>query len=174
MDLDETRGYIEHRLTKVGWKGNPSFDPAAYEAIYRATGGIPRRINSVCDRLLLSGYLAAKQNFGRDDVEDVAREITEETFSTPVVDPTPARGAKKLAAVEPSSGATRAVPLIELGGEFDSAVAGEASRMLTGIQSRDLEERVSRLERQAATTLALLQKLLDGLRSGRSQRNGTS
>ena len=32
-------------------------------------GGIPRRINSVCDRVLLSGYLGAKHEFGREDVD---------------------------------------------------------------------------------------------------------
>ena len=53
MDADETRGYIEHRLGKVGWKGVPRFEADAYEAVYRATGGIPRRINAVCDRVLL-------------------------------------------------------------------------------------------------------------------------
>src|SRR5947208_480239 len=46
MDLEETRGYIEHRLAKVGWTGNPTFEPEAYEAVYRASSGIPRRINS--------------------------------------------------------------------------------------------------------------------------------
>src|SRR5919206_3940779 len=76
MDSDETRGYIEHRLSKVGWHGDPKFEADAYEAVFRATGGIPRRINSVCDRVLLAGYLAQKQEFHVDDVDDVAREIT--------------------------------------------------------------------------------------------------
>ena len=175
MDLDETRGYIEHRLGKVGWNGDPSFEPAAYEAVFRATGGVPRRINSVCDRVLLSGYLAGKRSFSREDVDDVAREITEETFPAPMpVDALAGKQPTRLAAVEPAAAQGSAVPLLELEGELDSALAGEASRVLNGIQSRDIEERVGRLERQAATTLALLQQLLDGLRAGRSQRNGTS
>jgi type II secretory pathway predicted ATPase ExeA len=73
MDVDETRGYIEHRLKCVGWKGAPLFQPDAYAAIFRVTGGIPRRINAVCDRMLLSGYLAGTREFKRDDVEMVAR-----------------------------------------------------------------------------------------------------
>ena len=55
MDSDETRGYIEHRLKCVGWKGDPHFHPAAYEAIFQASGGIPRRINAVCDRITAVG-----------------------------------------------------------------------------------------------------------------------
>ena len=34
LDEDETRGYIEHRLHRVAWKGNPEFDPSAIHAIY--------------------------------------------------------------------------------------------------------------------------------------------
>src|SRR5512135_3132078 len=83
MDFDETRGYIEHRLKCVGWTGQPQFDAQTYQAIYQFSGGIPRRINAICDRLLLSGYLAGKRVFARDDAEAVAREIREETFSNP-------------------------------------------------------------------------------------------
>ena len=69
MDADETRGYIEHRLKCVGWKGDPKFDDEAYQAIFQVTGGIPRRINSLCDRTLLSGFLADKRHFTKEDVE---------------------------------------------------------------------------------------------------------
>lgn len=79
MDADETQGYIEHRLKCVGWKNSPEFDTEAYQAIYAASGGIPRRINSICDRLLLSGFLANKRSFNGDDVADVATEFMQET-----------------------------------------------------------------------------------------------
>lgn len=62
MDEDETRGYIEHRLHRVGWKDDPSFDPAVFPSIYRATGGIPRKINLLCNRLLLASYLADRKS----------------------------------------------------------------------------------------------------------------
>ena len=52
------QGYIEHRLKCAGSSGKPTFEPGAFEAIFKASGGIPRRINAVCDRLLL-GFLAA-------------------------------------------------------------------------------------------------------------------
>jgi len=66
LDADETRGYIEHRLKCVGWNGDPNFQPGAYEGIYKASAGIPRRINAVCDRMLLSGYLAGQREFTRE------------------------------------------------------------------------------------------------------------
>ena len=169
MDQDETRGYIEHRLTKVGWKGNPKFEADAYEAVYRATGGIPRSINSVCDRVLLSGYLAGKEVFGREDVDDVAREISEEAFGD-----TPSDSANS--ASTNGSGEVRAthprmanLPLA-LDGRLDDQTTGDASRLIAELQSRGFEERLARLERQASTTLGLLQQVLVEVRT--RGRNG--
>ncbi len=56
MDGAETEAYIVHRLQTVGWSGDPSFSEDAFDAIYAHTGGIPRRINLLCDRLLLMGF----------------------------------------------------------------------------------------------------------------------
>jgi len=84
MDAKETRAYIEHRLTHCGWTGNsPSFSDDAFPAIYEGSGGIPRRINSVCDRLLLSGFLSNNKTFGESDVFEVVREIENETLAPP-------------------------------------------------------------------------------------------
>ena len=79
MDVDETQGYVEHRLGCVGWKDSPKINAAAYRAIYEVSGGIPRRINSICDRLLLSGFLADKRSFNKDDVVEIASEFNQET-----------------------------------------------------------------------------------------------
>jgi putative secretion ATPase (PEP-CTERM system associated) len=54
---DETRGYIEHRLKLVDWRDDPHWDDAAFAAVHRHTGGIPRRINTLCSRVLLFGAL---------------------------------------------------------------------------------------------------------------------
>ncbi|MDP2880314.1 MAG: XrtA-associated ATPase [Azonexus sp.] len=80
LDVSETQSYIEHRLHHAGATDAPSFTSAAYEAIFKASSGIPRRINSVCDRLLLFGFLNQQKNFDMADVEEVAREIFEETI----------------------------------------------------------------------------------------------
>ena len=82
LDAEETRGYIEHRLRHVGWKDKPQFQPEVFPAVHQATGGIPRRINALCDRLLLSGFIGSKSVFGAGDVGEVAREIREEAFVT--------------------------------------------------------------------------------------------
>lgn len=81
LDVTETQAYIEHRLKLAGAKADsPNLSLAAFEAIFKASSGIPRRINSVCDRLLLFGFLNHQKNFDVADVDEVAREIFEETI----------------------------------------------------------------------------------------------
>ncbi|MCL2656755.1 MAG: XrtA-associated ATPase [Betaproteobacteria bacterium] len=78
MDPAETRAYIEHRLGRVGWKGDPRIEPSAYDLIHAESGGLPRRINTLCDRLLLAGFLSDKHTLGAADVEAVVNEMREE------------------------------------------------------------------------------------------------
>jgi general secretion pathway protein A len=78
MDRGETRRYIEHRLSKVGWKGKPHFDDDAFDEIFQWTSGIPRRINLLCNRLLLATYLAEGLTITATDVTRIAMEIRTE------------------------------------------------------------------------------------------------
>ena len=78
LDSGETQGYIEHRLRTVGWQGNPSFDSEAFAALHRFTGGIPRRINTFCDRLLLFGFLEEKSHFGDAEINEVISDLKTE------------------------------------------------------------------------------------------------
>lgn len=75
LAAEETPGYIEHRLRRAGWDGDPSFDAGAYEEIHQQTDGVPRRINTFCDRLMLFGYLEEIHAFTREHVQTVAREL---------------------------------------------------------------------------------------------------
>src|SRR3954467_38736 len=78
LDQGETEGYIVHRLQVAGWNGDPSFSPDAFAAIHQYAGGIPRRINIVCDRLMLMGCLDKKHAFTGADVAVVTDEIQQE------------------------------------------------------------------------------------------------
>ncbi len=159
LDADETRGYIEHRLKCVGWKGEPKFQPGAYEGIYKASLGIPRRINAVCDRILLSGYLAGQREFSREDVDMVAREMHDETVDAESPDAPPPAAPEPAKAVAPRRAVAEAGRL-----QLDAKSADEATRLLAKMQSDPLDERMTRLERRADTIVALLQQLLDAVR----------
>ncbi len=75
MDEADTRAYIEHRLSRVGWQGDPSFDEQSWALIHGYTAGIPRQVNTLCDRLLLMGYLEEYHHFGPAEVQAVIDEM---------------------------------------------------------------------------------------------------
>jgi putative secretion ATPase (PEP-CTERM system associated) len=79
LDGAETRDYIEHRLKRAGSGGQPDFSAEAFQAIFNESQGIPRRINFVCDRLLLYGFLSEKTQFELEDVHEIVREMHEES-----------------------------------------------------------------------------------------------
>jgi general secretion pathway protein A len=74
----ETRGYIEHRLKMVGWSDDPHWDDAAFSAVFRQTGGIPRRINTLCSRVLLFGALEETQVITAEMVDATAGELNQD------------------------------------------------------------------------------------------------
>lgn len=55
MQSAEIEPYVQHRLSLVGWKGDPHFAADAFAAIHAATDGVPRRVNAVMSRVLLLG-----------------------------------------------------------------------------------------------------------------------
>lgn len=75
LTADETARYVEHRLKRVGWTGRPSFASHALALVHQHTGGIPRRINLLCTRLLLSAFLDGTDAIDADRVERVAGEV---------------------------------------------------------------------------------------------------
>jgi general secretion pathway protein A len=78
LGSDETRRYIEHRLKRVGWVDQPRFDDEAFATIHQATGGVPRRINLLCNRLLLSAYLENRSDINEAQVLRIAAELRAE------------------------------------------------------------------------------------------------
>jgi general secretion pathway protein A len=144
LDREETQGYIEHRLKCAGSTGRPSFDAAAFEGIFKASGGIPRRINTVCDRLLLLGYLGEKDAFSIEDINEVVSEIAEESGS----------GAHKSSrSVSPSDDSqemrrAEAAFDIDLSGlNFGAGLIDEVSRKIGRLSTEQDIDRLQRIER---------------------------
>ncbi len=79
LDREETKKYILHRLAVAGWQGDPQFSERAFARIYAVSQGVPRRINTFCDRLLLYGALEDKHAFKDEEVKSVAKELSLET-----------------------------------------------------------------------------------------------
>ncbi|MFO1300340.1 MAG: XrtA/PEP-CTERM system-associated ATPase [Burkholderiaceae bacterium] len=190
LDRAETQQYIEHRLAHVGWKNDPTFDTAAFDRIFAVTHGIPRRINSLADRLLLSGFLAERHQLGEQDVVEVADELRLELG--------PRRGFLRDATATPADGEhASADALEEFGDELDAVststglnsshggadrialsgkgVNGSGRRPSEASSGRlaDLEHRVEMLESATGMIFGALKKVLRLLRGRASGAEAT-
>lgn len=90
ISAQETRDYIRHRLTAVGWNNDPALSEDAYSEIYAQTGGVPRRINILCSRLLLYGFLEERHELDATAVAQVADDLKKETEQVLEIDEPPA------------------------------------------------------------------------------------
>ena len=75
MEANEIEPYVVHRLAVAGWQGRPAFEPDAFAALYRHTGGVPRRLNQLASRLLLYAASSSSRRSTADDVEAVAADM---------------------------------------------------------------------------------------------------
>lgn len=78
LTLEETRLYISHRLTKVGWNGSPQINDSAYIEIHGSTGGLPRKINLLCDRVFLYASLENLAAITDDVIRNVNNDMRAE------------------------------------------------------------------------------------------------
>lgn len=81
LDEVETTDYINHRLDTAGWSNDPELDQAVYSRVFKWSGGVPRRINLVMDRLLLYGYLEEQHWLGEVELKTVIDEMSIEVSS---------------------------------------------------------------------------------------------
>lgn len=75
LTLEETKGYIQHRLTLSGSTGRPYFTDHAIKRVYQSSGGIPRLINSICDKAVLSAFIKSSDEIGFWDVRRAVGEL---------------------------------------------------------------------------------------------------
>jgi hypothetical protein len=125
---EETRQYIEHRLKLVGWNGDPYIDDDVYARLYEFTGGVPRKTNLLCDRVLLYGCLEELHHINRAVIDNVLEDVKQELWSP---EPSAAPGVES--DYEPtmlkSSAARRRISAEpdEAGGDVASETAGETT-----------------------------------------------
>jgi len=74
LSAAETRDYIAHRLA-VGGIGHEIFTAGARAEIYKRSRGVPRLINSLCDRCLLAAYVQETRRIDRKIVRAAAVEV---------------------------------------------------------------------------------------------------
>jgi hypothetical protein len=62
----------------VGWSGNPQFDQRVFTDLYEASGGIPRRVNQIANRLLLLGAVEERTRIDSAMLKAVLDELAGE------------------------------------------------------------------------------------------------
>lgn len=108
LSVGETAAYVRHRLQHVGWRGDPPFDEFAFATLHERTGGVPRRINQLCNRVLLSAYLSSATGISKELVQQTADELHGELSLSGLQ--APAASAPNLAAQDVD---TRIVDLVD-------------------------------------------------------------
>lgn len=78
LEVEETEGYVMHRLQVVGWKGDPAIDRSVFPLIHKFSEGVPRRINLICSRLFLLGSVEERHTIEVKDLEIVISELQSE------------------------------------------------------------------------------------------------
>lgn len=82
LNRKEVQDYIFHRLRLCGWQDDPHMQGEIFEKIYEHTSGVPRRINKLCDRLLLHACIEELHDIGLRDVKLVIKDEMKEMHST--------------------------------------------------------------------------------------------
>ena len=92
LEKGEIEPYIVHRLEHVGWDGNPQFDQRVFTELYEASGGIPRRVNQIANRLLLLGAVEERSRIDGGMLKSVLDEMrAEKAFPEAAPKPMPTK-----------------------------------------------------------------------------------
>jgi len=174
LDEEETELYIKHRLKCAGATTKPTFEPGVFKLIYGHTSGIPRRINSMCDRLLLSGFLGEVEHFTEQVVQEVIDELRAENAAptkSPAISAEPL-GDGEQAAMRSALAAMSADDSAGVGElDLDLSALENLTDQLSRVSTETLSARLLRIERSllrqervSLEILVALQKIVSASR----------
>jgi len=148
MGPEEVEPYMFHRLMLVGWRGKPRFTADAFDALYRGSDGVPRRLNQLAGRVMLHGAIEQLDTIDACVVETV---LADAVSDTPAADGNSPLRAPAAAVAEPAQplpigGAREAVAAVE---PAIAAPVDDAARIAA------LEARVDELDAALRRVLTL-------------------
>ncbi len=171
LTREETRAYVLHRLGTVGWHGRPRWDEAAFAAAFEHSGGLPRRINRLCSRVLLYGALEETDEITRAMVDTTAEELAQDLEGgrpTAIAQAGAVDGHAAAPGLVPGAmegGLARAglltQELARLSTDLHAELHAELDRESTAVA--ELRQRLDALEQRMARRDRVFQKLLDAL-----------
>ncbi len=81
MEAAEIEPYIIHRLSQVGWTGRPSITPRVYAELFRETKGVPRKVNTLMNRVLLMASVEQREQVDEELVKAVIADLAGKPFA---------------------------------------------------------------------------------------------
>ncbi len=137
---EETQAYIWARIMVSGGSGSELFPAESCRMVHKATGGVPRLVNQVCDHVLLLAYAAGIKQIEPAHVEEAWADLQQlpTPWSAPV-------------AASASDGTSDSV--IEFGGLEEDAAA-EISPIAGKISAASDDDRAEETAAEAALTIA--------------------
>ena len=147
LNRKEVQDYIFHRLRLCGWQDDPHIQGEVFEKIFDYTSGVPRRINKLCDRLLLHGCIEELHELGVKDIDSVISDEMQEMHSTGEVSSEAMPVDDALQPAEPAGGNIRTL-------RVENAISNDDRRLLA------LEKKVDQLERTLRSDRKRFQRML--------------
>ena len=141
LDADETRAYILHRLHCAGASDKPTLGDDIFASIHQHTRGIPRRINTLFDRVLLQGFLSDQTHIDLALVTEIIDELQAE-LQTPASTAAPAPAPTTCQALAASD-----LPEEDLDLDLDMALVEGMAERLEHVAAEQLSARLLRIER---------------------------
>jgi general secretion pathway protein A len=68
LDLEEVRPYIQHQLNAAQVESGLEFDPESANKVFEISGGLPRMVNVLCERALMSAFTQNSRRIGVQNV----------------------------------------------------------------------------------------------------------
>lgn len=162
LDQDETREYIKHRLRCAGSTEKPVLDLDIFEDIYSYTGGIPRRINGLMDRVLLNGFLTETNYIDKNLVQQIIEELNSE-ISAPEFSVNENKNSNNKNNINKDRNLDAREPHLQFDEDFSESISQKifnvsCENMISRIMR--IEHSVLRQERLSLEILITLQKLV--------------
>jgi type II secretory pathway predicted ATPase ExeA len=134
---DQTQAYIWARILVCGTRGGELFPPESCRMVHKATGGVPRLINQVCDHVLLLAYAAGVRRIEPAHVEEAWADLQQ--LPTPWNEPaTAARGSN----VIEFGGLDDAADVPPIAGRISAVVDDDRSAMNGPINSDEKRDHI--------------------------------
>lgn len=76
LGVEDLSHYVNHRMSRAGWNGRPYFSRRAMLKIHSFSRGIPRIVNNLCDKALLSSYVRESDEVTYWDVRRAVRDLS--------------------------------------------------------------------------------------------------